>query len=159
MSFFYVLCVLNLFHDLCLLFRFHMLILALAFLIVYIIVIVCHRMCLCLCIITCSVVLLILHVISFMNQSWHHSNACITFMHSSDRTVTTTHIGFCDVSFMSLKVVFSLSFIICDACVTKIGSSPIPCHKRSSTTKTYFFIVNLMTIILSSLIYDAHLSS
>ena len=105
------------------------------------------------------VISFILHTISLMNQSWHHSNACITFMHSSDRTVTTTHIGFCDVSFMSLKVVFSLSFIICDACVTKIGSSPIPCHKRSSAMKTYFFIINLMKIILSSLICDAHFSS
>ena len=73
----------------------------------------------------------------------------------AEHPITTTHIGLCDVSFMSLKVVFSLSFIICDACVTKIGSSPIPCHKRSSAMKTYFFVINLMTIILSSLICDA----
>ena len=52
---------------------------------------------------------------------------------------TTTHIGFYDVPIMSLKVVFSSCFIICDTCVTKIPSSPIPCNKRSSTTKTYFF--------------------
>ena len=73
-------------------------------------------------------------------------------------THTTTHVGFCDIPFMSLKVLFSLCFIICDACVTKITSSPIPCNKKSSTTKTSFFVINFMTIILSSLIYDAHFS-
>ena len=73
-------------------------------------------------------------------------------------THTTTHVGFCDIPFMSLKVLFSLYFIICDACVTKITSSPIPCNKKSSTTKTSFFVINFMTIILSSLIYDAHFS-
>ena len=69
---------------------------------------------------------------------------------------TTTHIDFCDISFMSLKVIFSSSFIICDICVTKINSLPILCHKRSYATKTYFFVINLMTIILSSLICDTH---
>jgi hypothetical protein len=62
--------------------------------------------------------------------------------------------GFYDISFMSLKVVFLSSFIICDACVTKFGSSPIPCHKRSSATKTYFLVLNFRTILASSLIYD-----
>ena len=38
-----------------------------------------------LCIITC--VPFIIHVISFMNQLWHHSNAYISFMHYSDRAV------------------------------------------------------------------------
>ena len=72
--------------------------------------------------------------------------------------ITTTY-ALLPVSFMSLKGIFSSSFIICDICVTKIGSSPIPCHKRSSATKTYFFVINLVTIILSSLICDAHFSS
>ena len=72
---------------------------------------------------------------------------------------TATHIGFYDVPIMSLKVVFSSCFIICDTCVTKIPSSPIPCNKRSSVTKTCFFVINLMTIILSSLICDTHFSS
>ena len=51
---------------------------------------------------------------------------------------TTTHIGFYDVPIMSLKVVFSSCFIICDTCVTKIPSSPIPCNKRSSVTNMFF---------------------
>ena len=59
---------------------------------------------------------------------------------------TTTH----------MEVIFSSCFIICDVCMTKIGSLPIPCHKRSSATKIYFFVINLVTIILSSLICDAH---
>ena len=67
--------------------------------------------------------------------------------------------GFCDLSFTSLNVVFSSFFIICYNCVTKIDWSPIPCHKRSSATKTYFFIINLMTIILLSLNYDTNFSS
>ena len=66
---------------------------------------------------------------------------------------------FCDVSFMSLKVVFSSSSIIGDIYVMKIDSSPIPCHKKSSATKTYFFVINLMTIILSSLNYGTDFSS
>ena len=74
-------------------------------------------------------------------------------------THTTTHVGFCDIPFMSLKVLFSLCFIICDACVTKIASSPIPCNKRSSAMKTAFFVIDFMTIILSSLICDAHFLS
>ena len=41
----------------------------------------------------------------------------------------------------------------------KIGSSPIPCHKRSSATKTNFFIINFVTILASSLIYDDSFSS
>ena len=77
----------------------------------------------------------------------------------AEHRITTTHIGLCDVSFMSLNVVFSSFFIICYNCVTKIDWSPIPCHKRSSATKTYFFAINLMTIILSSLIYNTGFSS
>jgi len=70
-----------------------------------------------------------------------------------------TQVGYCDVLFMSLKVLFSLYFIICDACVTKIASSPIPCNKRSSAMKTSFFVKNFMMIILSLLIFYAHFSS
>ena len=66
--------------------------------------------------------------------------------------VTTTHMDFYDVPFMSLKMVFSLCFTICDICVTKIGSSPIPCNKRCYVTSA--LTINLMTIILSSLICD-----
>ena len=66
---------------------------------------------------------------------------------------------FCDVSFISLKVVFSSSSIIGDIYVMKIDLSPIPCHKKSSATKTYFFVINLMTIILSSPNYDTDFSS
>jgi len=63
---------------------------------------------------------------------------------------TTTHVGLCDVPLTSLKVLFSLCFIIYDACVMKIRSSPIPCNKRSFVMKTYFFVINLVTIVLSS---------
>ena len=82
---FNVLCLLNLIYNLCFLFRFCLLILALAFLFDYVIVLICPR-----CVYVCAsshVVSFILHTISFMNQPWHHSNACILFMHFSDRTV------------------------------------------------------------------------
>ena len=82
---FNVLCLFNLIYNLCLLFRFCLLILALAFLFDYVIVLICPR-----CVYVCAsshVVSFILHTISFMNQPWHHSNACISFMHFSDRAI------------------------------------------------------------------------
>ena len=72
---------------------------------------------------------------------------------------TLQHIWASATFYLSLKVVFLSSFIICDICVTKISSSPIPCHKRSFAMKTFFFVINLMMIILSSLICDAHFLS
>ena len=80
---------------------------------------------------------------------------------SKIRFDTTTYMGFYDISFISLKVVFSSSFIIWHLRDENWFVAYRLYHviKSLLRQKTCFFIINLMTIVLTSLNYDACFSS